>query len=89
MYLEKINSPEDVKKLSIDEMKELSSEIRKALLNRLSEKGGHVGPNLGVVELDFHTVKQGIFVGGSRRDLIKRINHLDDIIQLSLRDHQA
>ena len=51
MYLEKINSPEDVKKLSIDEMKELSSEIRKALLNRLSEKGGHVGPNLGVVEL--------------------------------------
>lgn len=51
MYLEKINSPEDVKKLSIDEMKELSSEIRKVLLNRLSEKGGHVGPNLGVVEL--------------------------------------
>ncbi|WP_066895523.1 1-deoxy-D-xylulose-5-phosphate synthase [Clostridium nigeriense] len=51
MYLEKINSPEDVKKLSIDEMKELSFEIRKALLNRLSEKGGHVGPNLGVVEL--------------------------------------
>lgn len=51
MYLEKINSPEDVKKLSIDEMKGLSSEIRKVLLNRLSEKGGHIGPNLGVVEL--------------------------------------
>lgn len=51
MYLEKINSPEDVKKLSIEEIKELSSEIRTVLLNRLSEKGGHIGPNLGVVEL--------------------------------------
>lgn len=51
MYLEKINSPEDVKKLSIEEMKDLSSEVRKVLLNRLSEKGGHIGPNLGVVEL--------------------------------------
>ena len=51
MYLEKINSPEDVKRLSITEMKELSSEIRNVLLNRLSEKGGHIGPNLGVVEL--------------------------------------
>lgn len=51
MYLEKINSPEDVKKLSIDEMKDLSVEIRKALLKKLSEHGGHIGPNLGIVEL--------------------------------------
>ncbi|NMM64275.1 1-deoxy-D-xylulose-5-phosphate synthase [Clostridium sp. P21] len=51
MYLEKINSPEDVKKLSIDEMKDLSSEIRKVLLKKLSEHGGHIGPNLGIVEL--------------------------------------
>lgn len=51
MYLEKINSPEDVKKLSIDEMKDLSAEIRKALLKKLSEHGGHIGPNLGIVEL--------------------------------------
>ena len=51
MYLEKINSPEDIKKLSIDEMKSLSSEIREVLLKRLSEGGGHIGPNLGVVEL--------------------------------------
>lgn len=51
MYLEKINSPEDVKKLSVDEMKDLSAEIRKALLKKLSEHGGHIGPNLGIVEL--------------------------------------
>ena len=51
MYLEKINSPEDVKKLSIGELKELSSEIRKILLQKLSEHGGHIGPNLGIVEL--------------------------------------
>lgn len=51
MYLEKINSPKDLKTLSIEEMKELSKEIREALLNKLSEKGGHIGPNLGIVEL--------------------------------------
>lgn len=51
MFLEKINSPEDIKKLSIDEMTSLSSEIREVLLRRLSEGGGHIGPNLGVVEL--------------------------------------
>ncbi len=51
MYLEKINSPEDVKKLSIGELNELSSEIRKILLKKLSEHGGHIGPNLGLVEL--------------------------------------
>lgn len=51
MYLEKINSPEDVKKLSADEMKDLSAEIREVLLKKLSEHGGHVGPNLGMVEM--------------------------------------
>lgn len=51
MYLEKINSPKDVKRLSLDEMKALSAEIRKVLLTKLSEQGGHIGPNLGVVEL--------------------------------------
>ncbi|MDS0527464.1 1-deoxy-D-xylulose-5-phosphate synthase [Clostridium sp. SHJSY1] len=51
MYLEKINSPEDVKKLSVNEMKDLSAEIRQVLLKKLSEHGGHIGPNLGIVEL--------------------------------------
>lgn len=51
MYLEKINSPKDLKNLSVENMKILSSEIRQALLAKLSEKGGHIGPNLGMVEI--------------------------------------
>lgn len=50
MYLEKINSPADVKKLSVDEMTVLAEEMRKALLFRLSKHGGHFGPNFGMVE---------------------------------------
>lgn len=50
MYLEKINSPADVKKLSVDEMTVLAGEMRKALLFRLSKHGGHFGPNFGMVE---------------------------------------
>ncbi len=48
--LNKINGPEDVKKLNISEMKELASDIREALLTKVSTKGGHFGPNLGMVE---------------------------------------
>lgn len=50
MYLEKINSPADVKKLSVDKMTALAGEMRKALLFRLSKHGGHFGPNFGMVE---------------------------------------
>ena len=50
MYLEKINSPADVKKLSSDEMKKLAEEMRTALIKKLSVHGGHCGPNLGMVE---------------------------------------
>lgn len=50
MYLEKITKPKDIKKLSNDELKVLASEIRDALMNRLSKHGGHFGPNFGIVE---------------------------------------
>lgn len=50
MYIEKINSPADVKKLTVEEMKVLSEEIRTALLNKISVHGGHFGPNFGMVE---------------------------------------
>lgn len=50
MYIEKINSPADVKKLSVEEMKVLSAEIRTALLDKISAHGGHFGPNFGMVE---------------------------------------
>ena len=50
MYLEKINSPQDVKRLTTDELTALAGEIRDGILNRDSHIGGHVGPNLGIVE---------------------------------------
>ena len=50
MILENINSPEDVKKLSREGLNLLSGEIREALLHRLSDHGGHFGPNFGMVE---------------------------------------
>src|SRR5689334_8148410 len=49
--LDSINSPADVKRLSIPELIQLSSEIRERLINNLAVTGGHLGPNLGVVEL--------------------------------------
>ncbi len=49
--LEKINSPEDVKRLNTKEKKQLAEEIRKYILEIVSENGGHLASNLGVVEL--------------------------------------
>ena len=50
-YLDKINSPEDLKKLNINEMEELADEIRQFLIKSISKTGGHLASNLGVVEL--------------------------------------
>ena len=50
MYIEKINGPEDVKKLSAEELVSLAEEMRSALLKRASIHGGHFGPNFGMVE---------------------------------------
>ena len=49
--LEQINSPEDIKKLTIDEKKKLAQEIRKYILEVVSKNGGHLASNLGIVEL--------------------------------------
>lgn len=50
MYIERINGPEDVKKLSAEELVSLAEEMRSALLKRASIHGGHFGPNFGMVE---------------------------------------
>ena len=42
MYLEQINGPQDVKKLSVEQLNTLADEMRAALLNRLSKHGGHL-----------------------------------------------
>ena len=49
--LEKINSPEDVKILNDEAKKQLAEEIREYILQTVSENGGHLASNLGVVEL--------------------------------------
>ena len=49
--LETINSPAYVKALSLDELKQLAEEIRQFLISVISKTGGHLAPNLGVVEL--------------------------------------
>ncbi len=51
MLLENINSPEDVKKLSLKEKSILAEELRKMIIETVSENGGHLASNLGVVEL--------------------------------------
>lgn len=50
-YLQNINSPEDLKKLSIDELPALCSELREFIISQLSTNPGHFGSSLGVIEL--------------------------------------
>lgn len=49
-YLSKISSPNDIKNLSINELEVVASEIREAIINRVSKFGGHFGSNMGMVE---------------------------------------
>lgn len=49
--LETIRSPQDLRRLSIDELQVLAGEIRGAIIGQVSRTGGHLAPNLGVVEL--------------------------------------
>lgn len=51
MELKDIKSPKDIRNLSIDELEDLCQQMRKAILYRTSTIGGHVGPNLGAVEI--------------------------------------
>lgn len=48
--LDKINTPQDVKKLTLEEMNTLAGEIREGILTRVNAIGGHLGPDLGIVE---------------------------------------
>ena len=50
MYIEKLTGPEDIKSLNIEQLNILASEIREGLFNRLTNLGGHFGPNFGFVE---------------------------------------
>ncbi|MCR4774214.1 MAG: 1-deoxy-D-xylulose-5-phosphate synthase [Prevotella sp.] len=50
MYIEKIKSPKDLKKLGVEQLQTVAEEVRQGVLNRVSHHGGHVGPNLGITE---------------------------------------
>src|SRR6266568_3875443 len=50
-YLEMVDGPEHVKKLTLEQLQSLAQEIRQELIDGLAKGGGHLGPNLGVVEL--------------------------------------
>ena len=51
MHLDQIQSPEDIKNLSYEELKHLAHEIRESLINTVADRGGHLASNLGIVEL--------------------------------------
>lgn len=77
--LETINSPADVKALSLDELKQLAEEIRQFLISVISKTGGHLAPNLGVVELSlalhrvFSTPKDKIVFDVGHQSYIHKI----------------
>ena len=50
-FLDKVNFPKDFKKFSLNELKSLSEDLRKEVIDAVSETGGHLGAGLGVVEL--------------------------------------
>ena len=50
-YLERVQGPAQVKELALDQLRKLAEEIRQEMITGLARNGGHLGPNLGVVEL--------------------------------------
>ena len=71
MYIEQVNSPQDIKRFSAEQLRQLAGEVRNALLTKLSAHGGHVGPNLGMVEanakrfifLEYFIIAEGLMWG--------------------------
>lgn len=72
MLLEQINQPEDLKRLSIDELEILADETRHFLIQKLSATGGHLAPNLGVVEL---TIALHAYLDSPRDKIIFDVGH--------------
>src|SRR6201997_2300451 len=77
--LSQIDSPADLKRLQEDELPSLAHEIREELITVLSQTGGHLGPNLGVVELTialhrvFHTPKDKLVFDVSHQGYVHKL----------------
>src|ERR1700684_3119244 len=50
-YLDMVDEPSHIKKLTLEQLQQLAGEVRNELITKLAKNGGHLGPNLGVVEL--------------------------------------
>jgi 1-deoxy-D-xylulose-5-phosphate synthase len=72
MLLDQVNKPEDIKSLSLIQLEELAQEIRQFLIEKLSVTGGHLAPNLGVVEL---TLALHYLLDSPRDKLIFDVGH--------------
>jgi 1-deoxy-D-xylulose-5-phosphate synthase len=77
--LEGIDSPEQLQQLSASELEQLAAEIRERLITVLSSNGGHLGPNLGVVELTialhyvFHTPSDSLLFDVSHQAYVHKL----------------
>ncbi|MBF6481180.1 1-deoxy-D-xylulose-5-phosphate synthase N-terminal domain-containing protein, partial [Nocardia cyriacigeorgica] len=49
--LSRVDTPEDLRQLTVPQLRELAADIREFLVRKVAVTGGHLGPNLGVVEL--------------------------------------
>ena len=72
MVLEKINEVNDIKNLSWEELEVLSEEIREFLIEKISVTGGHLAPNLGVVELTM-IINNSQYMGDATLDSAYRL----------------
>jgi 1-deoxy-D-xylulose-5-phosphate synthase len=77
--LSSIHSPEDLRELTPDQLRELSLEIRSFLIENVSQTGGHLGPNLGVIELTiavhrvFHSPRDPIIFDTGHQSYVHKI----------------
>ena len=71
-FLKTIKGPADVKKLSVPELVELAAEVRERLITSVAKTGGHIGPNLGVVEL---TIAMHYVFDTPRDSLVFDVSH--------------
>ncbi len=70
--LEKINSPEEIKKLSLAQLNELAREVRQCIIETVAKTGGHLAPNLGTVEL---TIALHYVLNSPRDKIIWDVGH--------------
>ncbi|MBM3720819.1 MAG: hypothetical protein FJW47_02835 [Actinobacteria bacterium] len=67
-FLPRIKSPSDLARLSSEELNELSQETRTFLIDKVSKSGGHLGPNLGIVEVAVARQLVSWFSSGAKQE---------------------